>query len=174
MFIFWKLHEGTVKAKQMKLRPHGTDTIDSRVCQQSLTEGRTSQHGEKSPKLLQTENKMEQEVQEELDSRTAAEQEARHSTQEPPRSRCWDGTWLRWDGRIGWRCAHLHSQCSGSGDRKSSVNGGRAWLHHSRPASATDTALKRRGREGKKEKGRWDQCTQIFETLQIANHRLFF
>lgn len=50
-----------MKAKQMKLRPHGTDTIDSRVCQQSLTEGRTSQHGEKSPKLLQMENKMEQE-----------------------------------------------------------------------------------------------------------------
>lgn len=50
-----------MKAKQMNLRPHGTDTIDSRVCQQSLTEGRTSQHGEKSPKLLQTENKMEQE-----------------------------------------------------------------------------------------------------------------
>lgn len=50
-----------MKTKQMKLRPHGTDTIDSRVCQQSLTEGRTSQHGEKSPELLQMENKMEQE-----------------------------------------------------------------------------------------------------------------
>lgn len=45
-----------VKAKQMNLRPHRTDTIGSRVYQQSLTEGETSQHGEKSPKLRQTEN----------------------------------------------------------------------------------------------------------------------
>lgn len=40
----------------MNLRPHRTDTIGSRVCQQSLTEGETSQHGEKSPKLRQTED----------------------------------------------------------------------------------------------------------------------
>lgn len=65
--------------------------------------------GRKAPNFCRRRTKWSKKtVQEELDSRTAAEQGQRHGTQELP---------LRWDGRIGWRCARLHSQCSGSRDR---------------------------------------------------------
>lgn len=127
--------------------------------------------GRKAPNFCRRRTKWSKKtVQEELDSRTAAEQGQRHGTQELP---------LRWNlTPTGWK--DWLATCTPAlpvlrkRRQDSSVNGGQAWPRHSRPASATDTALKRRGREGKKGKWRWDQRTQIFETLQIANHRLFF
>lgn len=150
----------------MKLRPHGTDTIDSRVCQQSLTAGRTSQHGEKSPKLLQTENKMEQE---DSAGRTRFQNSSRAGAEARHPGAAAEVGWKDWLAMCTPALPVLRKR-----RQDSSVNGGQAWPRHSRPASATDTALKRRGREGKKGKGRWDQRTQVSETLQIANHRLFF